>query len=171
MSKNFQNRSRRAIFFRGIGYFLAWMIMAGGDLADVLPGVGAAALAAWASLLLLPPDPGTARVRPVALARLFIRFVWGSVVAGVDIARRAFSPAMPLKLGYVVYPIALPPSAARNLFMAVTSLMPGTLPAGSDQSGALIYHCLDVDQPVAQQLQQEETLLVAALGGTLGSAP
>jgi multicomponent Na+:H+ antiporter subunit E len=47
--------------------------------------------------------------------------------------------------------------------------MPGTLPAGSDQSGALIYHCLDVDQPVAQQLKQEETLLVAALGGTLGS--
>jgi multicomponent Na+:H+ antiporter subunit E len=76
---------------------------------------------------------------------------------------------MPLKLGYVVYPVALPPSAARNLFMAVTSLMPGTLPAGSDQSGALIYHCLDVDQPVAQQLKQEETLLVAALGGTLGS--
>ena len=169
MNKNLQNRSRRAIFFRGIGYYLLWMIMAGGDLGDVLPGIGAAALAALASVLLLPPDPGTARVRPMALARLFIRFVWGSVVAGVDIARRAFSPAMPLKLGYVVYPVALPPSAARNLFMAVTSLMPGTLPAGSDQSGALIYHCLDVDQPVAPQLKQEETLLVAALGGTLGS--
>ena len=47
MSQNYQNRSQRAIFFRGIGYFLAWMIMARGDLADVLPGVGAAALAAW----------------------------------------------------------------------------------------------------------------------------
>jgi len=170
MSQNFQDRSRRAILFRGLGYYVLWLIMTGGDLADVLPGIGAAALAAWASVLLLPPDPGTARVRPMALARLLIRFVWGSVVAGVDIARRAFSPGMPLKLGYVVYPVALPPSAARNLFMAVTSLMPGTLPAGSDESGALVYHCLDVDQPVTEQLQREEALLVAALGGTLGSA-
>ena len=32
------------------------------------------------------------------------------------------------------------------------------------------YHCLDVDQPVVRQLEQEEALLVEALGGALGSA-
>jgi len=98
--------------------------------------------------------------------QLAVRFVWGSVVAGVDIARRAFSPSLPLKLGYVVYPLALPPGTSRNLFMSVTSLMPGTLPAGSDETGNLIYHCLDVEQPVVMQLAQEEASLVAALGGT-----
>jgi multicomponent Na+:H+ antiporter subunit E len=170
MSQTSSRRSWRTILFRGLGYFVIWMIMVGGGLANVLPGIGAALLAAWASLRLMPPDPGTAHVRPLASLRLFVRFVWGSVVAGVDIARRAFSPSLPLKLGYVVYPVGLPPSAARNLFMSLTSLMPGTLPAGTHDSGGLIYHCLDVDQPVVRQLQQEEDLLVQALGGALGSA-
>lgn len=158
------------MFVRGTAYFLLWMVMAGGDVADVLPGLATAALATWASLALMPPDPGTARVRPMALGRIFARFVWGSIVAGVDVARRAFSPSMPLRLGYVTYRVGLPPSAARNLFMAVTSLMPGTLPTGSDESGELVYHCLDVDQPIIEQLEREEALLVAALGGALGSA-
>lgn len=163
-------RVRRAILLRGVAYFALWMIMVGGGVADVVPGLGAAILAAWVSVLLMPPDPGPARVRPLALLRLFLRFVWGSVVAGVDVARRAFSPSLPLKPGHVAYAVTLPPSAARNLFMAVTSLMPGTLPAGTDESGALIYHCLDVDQPVIRELEEEEALLIDALGGTLGSA-
>jgi multicomponent Na+:H+ antiporter subunit E len=163
-------RARRSIFLRSVAYFVLWMIMVGGDVADVVPGLGAAILAAWVSVLLMPPDPGSARVRPLGVLRLSLRFVWWSVVAGVDVARRAFSPSLPLKPGYVAYPVALPPSAARNLFMSVTSLMPGTLPAGTDESGALIYHCLDVDQPVIRELEEEEALLVDALGGTLGSA-
>jgi multicomponent Na+:H+ antiporter subunit E len=170
MSEAPRSRAWRAILVRGIAYLVVWMITAGGQLADVAPGIGAAVLATWASLRLMPPDPGNARVRPLASLRLFVRFVWASVVAGLDIARRAFSPSLPLKLGYVVYPVGLPPSAARNLLMSVTSLMPGTLPAGTDDSGGLIYHCLDVDQPVVRQLEQEEALLVQALGGALGSA-
>ena len=58
----------------------------------------------------------------------------------------------------------LPSGTSRNLFTSVTSLMPGTLPAGTDESGRLIYHCLDVEQPVLQELGQEEAQLVAALG-------
>ena len=170
MSPTPAKRARRAILLRGVAYLALWMIMVGGGVAEVVPGLGAAILAAWVSVLLMPPDPGPARVRLLASLRLFLRFVWGSVVAGVDVARRAFSPSLPLKSGYVVYPVTLPPSAARNLFMSVTSLMPGTLPAGTDESGALIYHCLDVDQPVIRELEEEEALLVDALGGTLGSA-
>jgi multicomponent Na+:H+ antiporter subunit E len=44
--------------------------------------------------------------------------------------------------------------------------MPGTLPAGIDDSGALLYHCLNVEQPVAAQLTIDEGLLLQALGGT-----
>ena len=103
------------------------------------------------------------------MLRLAIRFVWGSVVAGLDIARRAFSPSLPLKLGYVNYPVGLPPGTSRNLFTSVTSLMPGTLPAGTDESGRLIYHCLDVDQPVVRELGQEEARLVAGAGSCAGT--
>ena len=164
MSQAPNARAWRAILVRGIVYFVVWMIMAGGRLADVAPGLVVAALATWVSLVLLPLDPGFAEVRPLAVLRLALRFVWGSIVAGLDIARRAFSPSMPLKLGYLVYPVGLPQGTSRNLFMSVTSLMPGTLPAGTDESGRLIYHCLDVEQPVLQELGQEEAQLTAALG-------
>jgi multicomponent Na+:H+ antiporter subunit E len=146
------------------------MMMAGGQPSNIAPGIGAAVLATWVSLVLLPPDPALAHIRPLAVLGLAVRFIGTSVVAGLDIARRAFSPSLPLKLGYHHYPVGLPPGTSRNLFMSVTSLMPGTLPAGTDESGRLIYHCLDVDQPVLQELGQEEAQLVAALGAVPGRA-
>jgi multicomponent Na+:H+ antiporter subunit E len=164
MSQAPRPRAWRAILVRGVGYFLLWMIMAGGQPSDIAPGLGAAVLATWISLVLLPPDPALANIRLLAVLRLAIRFIWTSTVAGLDIARRAFSPSLPLKLGYHQYPVGLPPGTTRNLFTSVTSLMPGTLPAGTDESGRLIYHCLDVEQPVLQELGQEEAELVAALG-------
>ena len=172
MSQAPRHRSWRAILVRGVAYFLIWMIMAGGQVADVAPGLGAAVLATWISLVLLPPDPALAHIRPLAVLRLALRFIWTSVVAGLDIARRAFSPSLPLRLGYHHYDVGLPPGTPRSLFTSVTSLMPGTLPAGSDESGRLIYHCLDVGQPVLQELGQEEARLVAALGVAAdGAAP
>ena len=58
----------------------------------------------------------------------------------------------------------LPPGAARSAFCTVTSLLPGTLPSGTDDSGHLMIHCLDKSQPVADQLAAEEALLMKALG-------
>jgi multicomponent Na+:H+ antiporter subunit E len=165
-----RSRAWRATLVRGVAYFLVWMIMAGGQAGDVAPGLGAAVLATWISLVLLPPDPALAHIRPLAVLRLAVRFIWTSVVAGLDIARRAFSPSLPLEPGYHHYPVGLPPGTSRNLFTSVTSLMPGTLPAGTDESGRLIYHCLDVGQPVLQELANEEAQLVAALGVAPGDA-
>jgi multicomponent Na+:H+ antiporter subunit E len=45
------------------------------------------------------------------------------------------------------------------------SLLPGTVPTGSDKSGAILIHCLDVKQPVVAQLAADEALLVRAMGG------
>ena len=164
MSQAPRTRTWRAILVRGVAYFVVWIVMAGGQLADVAPGLVVAAVATWVSLALLPIDPGFTDVRPLAVLQLALRFVWASIVAGLDIAKRAFSPSLPLKRGYLSYPVGLPQGTSRNLFMSVTSLMPGTLPAGSDESGRLIYHCLDVEQPVLEELGQEEAELAAALG-------
>jgi hypothetical protein len=38
------------------------------------------------------------------------------------------------------------------------------LPAGSDENGALLVHCLDVGQPVAANLAREEALFSRAIG-------
>jgi multicomponent Na+:H+ antiporter subunit E len=99
------------------------------------------------------------------LAVLAVRFVWQSVVAGVDVVRRALDPRLPLRPGFVVYPIRLRPYLARNAFLTLSSLLPGTLPVGSDESGAVLIHCLDILQPVIAQITAEELLLTRALGG------
>ena len=50
----------------------------------------------------------------------------------------------------------------RNEFTAITSLLPGSVPAG-DTADGILYHCLDVGEPVAQQMAQEESLLARVL--------
>ena len=151
------------MIFRFISYLAIWLVMAGAGFGDILAGLAAAGLATWCSLVLLPPRRGPGSVRPLRLLRLALWFVWVSVLAGVDIARRAFSPSLPLSPGWLVYSSRLPPDVPRNVFMSMASLMPGTLCTGTDASGDLIVHCLDVGQPVASQLADEEARIVAAL--------
>jgi multicomponent Na+:H+ antiporter subunit E len=98
------------------------------------------------------------------MAILTARFLRQSLVAGVDIARRALDPRLPLRPGVVTYHSQLPLGARLNAFCTITSLLPGTLPAGRDANGDLLVHCLDVGQPVAEQLAAEETLQAQAFG-------
>lgn len=99
-------------------------------------------------------------MRSFPAAWLAVRVVRQSVVAGLDVARRAFAPVPPLHLGFVVFPLRLPTGPARNAFCAVSSLQPGALPAGTDPNDRLVVHCLDIDQPVAANMAAEETLFV-----------
>ncbi len=147
---------------RGAGFLAFWLILSGFNPADLLVGLLAAAIATWASLRLLPAAPWS--LRPVALARFGLRFLGLSIAAGVDVARRAFHPRLPLRPGFVVYRPHLPPGIMRSAFCTETSLIPGTLPAGADENGGLVIHCLDVTQPVAAQLTVEEQLFARALG-------
>ena len=148
-------------FLRATAFLVLWLVLAGADPVDLVAGAVAVVAATWASLRLLPP--GSARVSPVALAHLALRFACQSVIAGADVARRAFDPRLPLRPGFVRYPVCFPPGAARNAFTTLTSLLPGTVPAGAER-GHIVYHCLDVDQPVMSQLAAEEAALVRALG-------
>jgi multicomponent Na+:H+ antiporter subunit E len=159
----------RPSMVRTVGFLALWIMLSGGDPADLPTGLVAALAAAWASLRLLAP--GTGRMQPAALTKLMLRFLRQSVVAGVDVARRALDPRLPIHPGFVVYPMGLPPGPARNACTSLMSLSPGTVPTGLDNNGALLIHCLDIEQPVAAQLAAEEALLVQAIGGqTIGGA-
>ena len=125
------------------------------------PNTRAAATAAsWTSLALLPP--GELRWQPTALPRYAIRFLWQSVIAGWDVMRRAFSPSLPLRPGLVSYPPRYPRGAGRNAFASLTSLLPGTVPVRDDAQG-MVYHCLDIRQPIVEQLAVEETAFCSVL--------
>ncbi len=144
----------KAFALRAALYFVLWIVVdQSAKPSNLIFGVLAAAAAAWASVKLLPPASG--RVRLGRLLLLLPRFLWQSLVAGFDVARRAFSPRLDLQPGFVEYRTALPVGPARNAFELVASLMPGSV--SSDESENRIeFHCLDTRQPVADQLAAEE---------------
>jgi multicomponent Na+:H+ antiporter subunit E len=149
----------RAAIARGAGFLAFWVILIGFGPVDLVVGLITAAAAAWTSLRLLPPQPG--RMRLTGLLSLIPHFLWKSVVAGVDVARRAFDPRLPLRPGFIAYRVGFAPGPAFNVFAAMTSLLPGTVPC-ADEDGALVYHCLDVGQPVVEELAEEERRLAQA---------
>jgi multicomponent Na+:H+ antiporter subunit E len=156
----------RSATVRAVGFFCFWLMIAGHALADIPIGLAAAAAATWASLRLLPP--GNIRVNALAVAAMALRFPLQTIVSGADVARRALDPALPLRPGFLVYPVGLPHGPVRSTFALLTSLLPGTLPSGSDKTGAFHIHCLDSTQPVAAQLRGEEARLARALGQVVG---
>lgn len=153
----------RAAMLRGTGLLIFWVLLSGGDPADLPVGIIAAAAGAWASLHLLPP--AGARLRLVPLARLALRFPVQSLIAGVDVARRAFDPRLPLRPGFLHYPTRLPEGPGRHAFASLMSLLPGSLPAGADATGGMLVHCLDTRQPIAAQLAAEEVRFLRVIGG------
>jgi multicomponent Na+:H+ antiporter subunit E len=140
---------------------ILWLVlMPSAKPADLAIGLIATIAASLASLRLLPPAAG--RVHFGALLAFVPHFLWQSVIAGLDVARRATSPRMPMQPGFAVCRVGFPRGLARNEFAAITSLLPGTVPVGEEEH-AIVYHCLDVTQPVAQQVADEERRLAGAL--------
>jgi multicomponent Na+:H+ antiporter subunit E len=152
----------RAAALRALGFAILWILLTEGNPEDLGAGAVAVFAATWTSLRLLPP--GTSRVRPLALGQFALRFLRQSLIAGVDVARRAFDPRLPLAPGFVHYPVGLPPGPVRNTFTSLMSLLPGSLPIGADASGGLLIHCLDVEQPIAAQLAAEEVHFARVIG-------
>ena len=149
---------------RAAGFFGFWLVLTGADAGDLAAGLVAAVAATWASLRLMPAQQWS--LRPIKLAGYVLHFLRQSIVAGIDVAWRALDPRLRLRPGFVVYQAQLPPGTTREAFCAIMSLMPGTLPCGPAEGNGLTIHCLDVTQPVADQLAVEEALCMQTLGGT-----
>jgi multicomponent Na+:H+ antiporter subunit E len=152
-----------SVISRSAGFFGFWLVLTGADADDLAAGLVAAIAATWASLRLMPAQPW--HLRPIKLAGYALHFLRQSIVAGIDVAWRALDPRLRLRPGFVVYQAQLPPGTTREAFCAIMSLMPGTLPCGPVEGNGLAIHCLDVTQPVAEQMAVEEALCVQTLGG------
>jgi multicomponent Na+:H+ antiporter subunit E len=151
----------RVTLCRGAGFLALWVVLIGASPSDLAVGMLASAAATWTSLALLPSWPH--RVRLTAVLLLIPRFLWKSLVAAWDVARRALDPRLPLRTGFVAYRARFRNPLARNAFASYTSLLPGTLPV-EDDGETLLYHCLDIERPVAAELATEETALARAVG-------
>ncbi|SEA95796.1 Na+/H+ antiporter subunit E [Variovorax sp. YR216] len=151
----------RTVLSRGALFFGLWLVLLPSlKPADLAVGLIATVAATWTSVHLMPPEVGYVRLLP--LLAFVPHFLWQSVLAGVDVARRAMRPHMRLKPGFIASPVKLPPGLARNDFVSIMSLMPGSVPVDETEH-SVIFHCLDTDQPLAEQMAKEERLLTNAL--------
>jgi multicomponent Na+:H+ antiporter subunit E len=143
----------RALLFSA----LAWVLAEGEVHAPIVIVCGALTAAA-ASLALQP-----ARMRPmraVPALRLGAYFFYESVVGAIDVARRAFAPALPLKPGLLRFELGTTGFPA-VLFTWLVSLMPGTA-AAKLRGSVLTVHALDVTMQVESKLRQLERHVRAA---------
>jgi multicomponent Na+:H+ antiporter subunit E len=132
-----------------------WWVLVEGELGGITVALGVVLAAAAASLALLPAER-TPRLSLSGFARFVPFFLIQSVRGGVDVARRALAPHLPLQPGYLDYETSLPEGLPRFLFTSAVSLFPGTLavaPAETDSdSSRLRIHVLDRRLPLTQKL-------------------
>jgi multicomponent Na+:H+ antiporter subunit E len=147
---------RGAVIFRAIVFGVIWITLAGTGWADIFVGAVAVGLATWASLALLPPIGRS--LSPMGAVTFALDFLRSSIVAGFDVARRAFDPRLPLRPGFVTCPCSIEPGMERDAFRATMSLQPGTLPVADLGSAGFLVHCLDTREPAAQSFARSEAL-------------
>jgi multicomponent Na+:H+ antiporter subunit E len=145
------------MFIRFTAFLVFWLVLDGGKPFGLVIGLPAVALVTWISLRLLPP--GGQSLRWGAVVSLGGHFLWDSIVAGLDVARRVFDPRLPLRTGFVTCECKLPAGPRRDFFLAMSSLMPGSLPVEEGADGSVVLHCLDTDQPQAALLAANEKKL------------
>ena len=146
-------------------FFLAfWLMISGWAPADLPVGLAAVVGATWVSLRFLPPKGSRFRLALARGARSEFLTPVGGFGNGCGVAGPQSEAATGSRIGRL--PVASARRAASEArFCALSSLMPGTLPTGTDEQGALLVHCLDMSQPVAANLAAEERLFIRAVGG------
>lgn len=144
---------RRTLFLGGI-----WAVLAGTEPKGLAVGALAVPVAVWLSLKLLPAHR---RLSVWRFARHVPVFVAGSLLGGIDVARRALSPRMRLRPGWVEVPVGLS-EGGRAVIGGDLSLMPGTLAAGT-RDGRLLVHLLDIDAGFERAIPREEAAIAAMM--------
>ncbi len=124
-------------------------------------GVPAILLGA-ALVFAMPVAPGW-RISPAGAVSFALWFAVQSVRGAVDVAQRAFSPAMPLRPGFRSYAPDLPGGAPRVMFLNTITLLPGTLSA-EVEGDEVIVHMLDTRADLEADLGALEARIAALFG-------
>jgi multicomponent Na+:H+ antiporter subunit E len=156
-----------ALLVRASSLFALWLIIAGAQPAEIVVGILATAAAVFVSLRLLPP--GHSRISLAGTVKLLCHLLYRSFGAGFDVAWRAINPRLPLRPGFVSFKSSFQPGPKCDAFCTIASMLPGTLPAGFDRDGSVLVHCLDVRQPVTDELDIEKVAFDRAFGGERGT--
>ncbi|MBC8209967.1 MAG: Na+/H+ antiporter subunit E [Gammaproteobacteria bacterium] len=155
----------RSILFRGLLFSLIWWSLSNGVAASWWVGVPAVLLALISSLYLLPPMTMVWS----AWLKFIPFFISRSLHGGIDVARRAFHPALPLAPDIINIPLRLRAGLARVFMINTINLLPGTLSVSIDQNQLRI-HVLDRHQDFMSEILQVEEYVSRLFGIPLQTA-
>ncbi len=134
------------------GCLLLWWVLTGGRPSSWIIGIPTIALTLW--VMSLSPQSPPWHISFDGLVRFIPYFLLQSVRGGIDVARRAYSPSLPLDPQIIDFPLSLPPGRSQIFFLNSVSLLPGTLSA--DLVGTTLkVHVLD--HKADPQLERLET--------------
>ncbi len=153
-------------WLRFVVFFTVFFAFTGVGLEELAFAFAAAAMASAISHRLhsLQLD----RFRLAGLLRFVPYFVGVSVRGGIDVARRAFSPSLPLDPGFVEYKLRVEPAEGAAVFFgAVISLIPGTLCAEIGSSRRVVVHVVDLRSDFGAELERLERRVAAIFGEDL----
>ena len=159
----------RAAAFAGL-----WWALTGGGPGSWVVGAPAIAVAAVAAERL--SGGRRWRVSPSGAARFVPFFLWRTLLGSLDVAWRAFHPALPIAPALIAYPLRLPAGGPSRVFFAqVVNLLPGTLSAELGE-GDMTVHLLAGDSPDAvdglRRLEARTAALFAIpIAGSTGPHP
>lgn len=158
--------SIRTAAFHFVLLGLSWWVLAQGDTGSWVIGVPAVLLATMVSLRFSADSSWGWRLD--GFLRFLPLFASSSLKGGVDVASRAFRPALPLTPTMVDYSLQLREGTARVFFANIVSLLPGTLSADI-RGDTLIVHVLDGNLPTFEQLRRLELAVARLFGCPVGS--
>ncbi|EXJ10111.1 MULTISPECIES: Na+/H+ antiporter subunit E [Nitrincola] len=141
---------------------LFWWIISEGDASSWMIGLPSVLICSLVSLRVYPPSPY--RIHPLGLLRFAGYFLYASLIAGIDIARRTLDRRLPVcscMTDFTTQLTGLP----LWLFMITMSLLPGTLSVRTTQKGLKI-HCLDTPDKIQPELLRLENHIARAFSLT-----
>jgi len=147
---------------RALLFSLIWWILTEGVMNSWMIGVPFIFFATLSSMVLLPPHSWSL----IGIVRFIPFFLWHSLCAGVDVARRALHPRLPISPGMYDYRWRLPPGMPRVVMANTVSLLPGTLSTKLEED-TLQVHVLDQEGAFASDLIMIETRVANEFGLSL----
>jgi multicomponent Na+:H+ antiporter subunit E len=128
-------------------FALMWWVLTDGAMDSWLVGAPVVLFATRVSVVLLPSFSWSL----TGMARFVPFFLWRSLYGGVDVARRAMHPRLPISPGLFDHRWRLPPGLPRVFMANTVSLLPGTLSAELDEEHLRV-HVLDRTGAFASEL-------------------
>lgn len=153
----------RAAAGRGAVLILLWWVLTEGT-GGFAFAVVIVPFALWATFVLGPAH--RRRLSIPGLLRFVPFFLRQSLIGGIDVARRALDPRMPLAPALFEYPLRLTDERERVLLANILSLLPGTVSAELDANRVRL-HVLDVRMPIERTVRRAEARVAGMFGETL----